>query len=128
MNAIPVHCANCPPSPQHSVHVQTESVSTMLWNPRRSSATGQSAAEESACQERLHVAPPIRNEIDDHLLSDHAIDDAIGLKKNLPIFLISQGPKFLGLRASSRLGCKAIRNVEYAAEHVLCIALRVVLR
>ena len=43
--------------------------------------------------ERLHVAPPIRNEIDDHLLSDHAIDEAIGFKKNLPIFLVPQGPQ-----------------------------------
>jgi hypothetical protein len=51
-----------------------------------------SAAEEPVCQERLHVATPVRNEINDHLLSGHAIDDAIGLKNNLPIFLVSQRP------------------------------------
>jgi len=43
----------------------------------------------------IAVAPPIRNEIDDHLLSDHAIDEAIGFKKNLPIFLVPQGPKLI---------------------------------
>jgi hypothetical protein len=51
-----------------------------------------SAAKESAGQQRLHITPPVGNDIDDNPLADHTIDDAVGLEKNLPVFLVAKGP------------------------------------
>lgn len=56
--------------------------------------------QHPARQQCLHVAPSVRDDVDDHLFAAHAIDEAIRFEVYLAIFADTQCDEFFGVGAA----------------------------
>ena len=55
--------------------------------PSRSGGVHDSRTQQSSRQNRLHVASTVRDQVDEHLGADDAVDHPIGLERGLSVFL-----------------------------------------
>ncbi len=52
--------------------------------------------KHSARQQCLHIAPPICNDVDDHLFATDPIDEPVEFEMRLTIFADAEGEQFFG--------------------------------
>src|SRR3989338_9273460 len=84
-------------------------------------------AQYSARQQSLHIAPAIRNEIDEHLLPHHPIDEPVGLEVRLAIFAYPELEQFFWIGAALRENGQGCGNIRKFIQHVIRITLRIIL-
>ena len=76
-------------------------------------------AEQTARQQRLHVAPAIGNQIDGHLLTDHSIDEPVGFEVGLAVLPDTEGQKFRWMRPALWKLAKTLRGFQQLVEDVV---------
>ena len=75
------------------------------------------SGKQAARQERLHIAPAIYDEVNQHLAVQNPVNHAVGLEARLPVLFDPQGQQLFGITASLWEVRQICNNTAQAVQH-----------